>query len=204
MKAHGRGRGARRDRFDGPAQPGCPVPVPVGGTSPGKWPSQSGVQRVTAVIAHMRRPDLSRTYGLSAAVASWLCRGEMRPSLITDARASGARVLTGRPSPPSPDGHRPGARESRQSRYCLLWVLVAPLIGFVLAERVFNLGPEGAWELWKAALLGAVLMTPFAIGACLGLRAVLKGFRGGWVGLIANLVLAVLAIGMPVLESLTG
>jgi hypothetical protein len=152
----------------------------------------------------MRRPDLSRTYGLRAAAASWLCRGEMRPNLITDARVSGARVLAGRPSPPTPDGHKPGSRESRRSRYCLLWVLVAPLIGFVLAESVFNLGPEGEWELWKAAALGALLMTPFALGAYLGARAVRKGCRGGWVGLVANLVLAVLAIGMPVLESLTG
>ena len=54
---------------------------------------------------------------------------------------------------------------------------------------------------WKAALLGALLMAPFAVGAYLGLRSVLKGFRGGWVGLAANLVLGVLAIGMPIAPS---
>ena len=47
-------------------------------------------------------------------------------------------------------------------------------------------------------------MAPFAVGAYFGLRSVLKGFRGGWVGLAANLVLAVLTIGMPIAESLTG
>ena len=51
---------------------------------------------------------------------------------------------------------------------------------------------------------GALLMAPFAVGAYLGLRSVLKGFRRGWVGLAANLVLGVLAIGMPIAESLTG
>jgi hypothetical protein len=44
-------------------------------------------------------------------------------------------------------------------------------------------------------------MAPFAVGAYFGLRSVLKGFRGGWVGLAANLVLAVLTIGMPIAES---
>jgi len=43
-----------------------------------------------------------------------------------------------------------------------------------------------------------------AVGAYLGLRSVLKGFRGGWAGLAANLVLGVLAIGMPIAEFLTG
>jgi len=47
-------------------------------------------------------------------------------------------------------------------------------------------------------------MAPFVVGVYLGLRSVLKGFQGGWVGLAANLVLGVLAIGMPIAESLTG
>ena len=114
------------------------------------------------------------------------------------------RVPSGTASPSSPSGLIPGARESKLSRYFLLWLPVAPFVGFTLAETVFDLGAEGDWELWKAALLGALLMAPFAVGAYLGLRSVLKGFRGGWVGLAANLVLAVLAIGMPIAESLTG
>jgi hypothetical protein len=81
---------------------------------------------------------------------------------------------------------------------------VAPFVGFALAGRVFNLGSEGDWEPWKAAVLGFSLMTPFAIGAYLGARSVWKGFKGGWVGLIANLVLGALAVGMPISESLNG
>jgi hypothetical protein len=117
---------------------------------------------------------------------------------------SAIRVRSGAASASPPTGLIPGARESKLSRYFLWWLPVAPFVGFTLAETVFDLGGEGDWELWKAALLGALLMAPFAVGAYFGLRSVLKGFRGGWVGLAANLVLAVLAIGMPIAESLTG
>lgn len=77
------------------------------------------------------------------------------------------------PSPLShgrpPSDRRPGAREARLSRYCLLWLLAAPFVGVVLAETVFDLGPAGRWEPWKAALLGTLLMAPFAVGAYFGL-----------------------------------
>jgi hypothetical protein len=104
----------------------------------------------------------------------------------------------------SPTEQVPGARESKLSRFFLWWLPVAPFVGFALAGRVFDLGAEGDWEVWKAALLGALLMAPFAAGAFFGLRSVLKGCRGGWVGLAANLVLGALAIGMPIAESLMG
>jgi hypothetical protein len=86
----------------------------------------------------------------------------------------------------------------------MLWFLVAPFVGFALAGRVFRLGIDGDdWELWKAATLGTLLTIPYAIGAYLGLRAVLKGCRGGWVGLAGNGVLGALSLVMPISESLT-
>ena len=97
-----------------------------------------------------------------------------------------------------------GARDSRLSRYFLLWILAAPLVGFALAGRVIRLGADGRWELWKAALLGFLMMAPFAVGAYFGFRSARRGFRGGWAGLAANTILAALAIGMPLSESLTG
>jgi len=45
----------------------------------------------------------------------------------------------------------------RLSRRCLWWLAAAPLVGFALAGRVFHLGADGDWELWKAALLGGLL-----------------------------------------------
>lgn len=59
-----------------------------------------------------------------------------------------------------------------------MWLPAAPFVGFTLAETVFDLGGEGDWELWKAALLGALLMAPFAVGGHFGLRSVLKGLPG--------------------------
>ena len=77
-------------------------------------------------------------------------------------------------------------------------------MGLVLAETVFGPGPVGRWELWSAALLGMLLMAPFAVGAYFGLRSVLNGYRRGWASLVANLVLVALAIGVPIWESLAG
>jgi hypothetical protein len=98
----------------------------------------------------------------------------------------------------------PGERESRLSRLCLLWFFVAPFVGFALAGRVFHLGIDGGgWELWKAALLGGMLTAPYAVGAYLGLRGVLKGSRGGWVGFGGNILLGVVSLVAPITESLT-
>jgi len=99
---------------------------------------------------------------------------------------------------------RPGARESRVSLYFLLWLIAAPFVGFVLAgDRVFDLGARGDWEAWKAAIVGGLLMIPFAVGAYFGLRAILERYRAGWVGFVANLLLGLLAVGTPILEALT-
>ena len=117
---------------------------------------------------------------------------------------NGVRIETRAPTPSPPMEHRPGYRESTLSAYFLLWVLAAPFVGFALAGRVLGLGAEGDWEVWKAAVLGALLMAPFAVGAYFGLRSVSKGFRRGWVFFAANLVLAALAVGMPISEALTG
>jgi hypothetical protein len=114
---------------------------------------------------------------------------------------SSVRVPPRTLSPPQAK-QKPGARESRLSRYCLLWLPAAPFAGFALAGRVLILGADGDWELWKTVILGVTLMAPFVAGACFGLRSVLKGFRGGWVGLVVNLVLATLAFGMPLGEAL--
>jgi hypothetical protein len=111
-----------------------------------------------------------------------------------DVRRRGQRT----PSPP-----RPGARESRIARYFLLWLLVAPILGFVLAGRVFDLGAQGSWEVWKAALIGGLLAIPFAVGAYFGMRSVSKGFSGGWVGLVGNVAFGLVAIVMPTVEAFT-
>ena len=81
---------------------------------------------------------------------------------------------------------------------------MAPIVGFAIAGRVLDLGAEGDWEVWKATVLGIVLMIPFCVGAFFGLRAVREGHRGGWIGFVANGSLALLAILMPIREALVG
>jgi hypothetical protein len=110
-------------------------------------------------------------------------------------------VKSGAPRTSSPP--QAGARESRIARYFLFWLLASPLLGFVLAGRVFDLGAQGDWEVWKAAVIGGLLAIPFLAGAYFGVRSVLKGFSGGWIGLVGNVALSLLAIVMPVFEALT-
>jgi hypothetical protein len=98
----------------------------------------------------------------------------------------------------------PGAWDATLSLYFLSWISAAPVVGFVLAETIFDLGAAGNWELWKAAAIGALLMIPFAVGAFFGLRAVAKGCLRGWIGMVGNVILGALAIGMPISEALTG
>lgn len=97
-----------------------------------------------------------------------------------------------------------GERWAQLSLRLLWWLPLAPLVGFGLAGRVFDLGSSGDWELWKAALIGALLAAPFAAGAYLGARAVSSGCPRGWFGLIGNGILGALAIGMPISEAITG
>ena len=55
---------------------------------------------------------------------------------------------------------QPGSRESRVSLYLLLWLIAAPFVGFVLAgDQVFDVGARGDWEVWKAAVIGGLLVS---------------------------------------------
>jgi hypothetical protein len=117
------------------------------------------------------------------------------------ATMNAVHVGSGAPGTSSPP--QTGARESRIARYFLLWLLAAPFLGFVLAGRVFDLGAQGDWEVWKAAMIGGLLAIPFVVGTYFGVRSVLKGFSGGWIGLVGNVALGLLAIVMPIFEALT-
>ena len=115
-----------------------------------------------------------------------------------------AHASLDQPRGPAPGTIDQGERSARLSLHFLWWLVVAPFVGFALAGRVFDLGAVGHWELWKAAIIGGLLSSPFAAGAYLGARAVTSGCRRGWFGLVGNGILAALAIGMPISEALTG
>jgi hypothetical protein len=79
----------------------------------------------------------------------------------------------------------------------LWWLPLSPIVGFVLANRLLS----DSWPLWQVVPLALGLATPFAIGAHFGLKAVRLGDRRGWLGLVVHLVLAAIALAMPIAQA---
>jgi hypothetical protein len=87
----------------------------------------------------------------------------------------------------------------RRSVRLLWWIPLSPIVGFLVANRLL----AEAWPLWQVVPLAAVLAAPFGVGAYYGLRAVRLGESRGWIGLAIHIVFMVLALVMPISESLT-
>ena len=49
--------------------------------------------------------------------------------------------------------------------------------------------------------MALILATPFVVGARYGLRAVRSGVGSGWIGFLLHLILAVIALVMPIVEA---
>jgi hypothetical protein len=62
--------------------------------------------------------------------------------------------------------------------------------------------PVGFWPLWQVIPLALVLAAPFVVGALYGYSAVRRHDRTGWVGLVVHLAMAIVAIVMPITESI--
>jgi hypothetical protein len=98
--------------------------------------------------------------------------------------------------------HRPdnlGSTAARRSLTVLWWIPLSPIVGFAAA----GLFLAESWPLWQVIPLAIVLAAPFAAGAFYGLQAVRHGDRRGWIGLVLHTAFALLAIAMPISESLT-
>ena len=87
----------------------------------------------------------------------------------------------------------------RRSLRLLWWIPLSPIVGFLAANRLL----AETWPLWQVVPLAAVLSAPFGVGAYYGLRAVRLGESRGWIGLAIHIVFMVLALVMPISESLT-
>lgn len=81
----------------------------------------------------------------------------------------------------------------------LWWIPASPVVGFVAAELLL----DETWPLWQVIPLAILLASPFAVGAFYGLQAVRHGNRRGWVGLLLHVAFALLAVVVPISESLT-
>jgi len=93
-----------------------------------------------------------------------------------------------------------GAAAGRRSLKLLWWIPASPVVGFVIAELLVS----ETWPLWQVLPLGVLLAIPFVVGASCGLRAIRHGDPRGWIGLPLHVMFALLAVGMPISESLAG
>jgi hypothetical protein len=96
-----------------------------------------------------------------------------------------------------PDGV--GLVAGRRCLRLLWWILAGPIVGFVVAEAFLS----RSWPLWQVLPLAVLLAGPFAAGAMYGLQAARHGDRRGWALMSVHLAFAVLAVVMPVSESLS-
>jgi hypothetical protein len=92
-----------------------------------------------------------------------------------------------------------GTTAARRSLTLLWWIPLGPIVGFAAAGLLL----AETWPLWQVIPLALLLAAPFAVGAFYGLQAVRHGDRRGWPGLLVHTAFALLAIVMPISESLT-
>jgi hypothetical protein len=92
-----------------------------------------------------------------------------------------------------------GVAAERRSLRLLWWIPASPIIGFVAAELFLS----ESWPLWQVVPLAVLLASPFAAGAFYGAQAIRHGRRRAWLGLLAHVMFALVALVMPISESLT-
>jgi hypothetical protein len=102
---------------------------------------------------------------------------------------TGLNVDAGAPSV-SPD--------ARRSLRLLWWIPLSPIVGFALG----NLMLSESWPLWQVIPLALLLAAPFIIGAVYASSAIRRHDRTGWVALVLHLAMTIVAIVMPISESI--
>lgn len=105
-------------------------------------------------------------------------------------------TTTARRSPPET---RTAHRAAQTSLRLLWWIPLSPLVGFVAASWFL----ADDWPLWQVLPLAMILAAPFAVGAYQGLRAIRFGDRRGWIGAVVHITFLVVALVLPITESLT-
>jgi hypothetical protein len=89
--------------------------------------------------------------------------------------------------------------EAHRSLRLLWWIPLSPLVGFVLGSLLLS----DSWPLWQTIPLALALAAPFAVGAAYGYAAIRRHDKTGWIGLVLHAVMAIVAIVMPISESLS-
>ena len=96
-------------------------------------------------------------------------------------------------------GPRSGSPRARRSLQLLWWIPLSPIVGFLLASLVL----ADSWPLWQVVPLALTLAAPFVVGALYGYATIKHGDRTGWVGLLIHLAMVIVAIVLPISESVS-
>jgi hypothetical protein len=91
-----------------------------------------------------------------------------------------------------------GAAARRRSLRLLWWLPASPFVGFLAAEVLLS----ETWPLWQVVPLAVALASPFVLGAVYGIRAMRHGCKEAWVATVIHLAFAILALVLPISESL--
>lgn len=96
-------------------------------------------------------------------------------------------------------GAPPVGPEARRSLHLLWWIPLSPIAGFLLGSLILS----ESWPLWQVLPLALLLAAPFVVGALYAYAAIRGRDRTGWVLLVLHLAMAIVAIAMPISESIS-
>ena len=96
-------------------------------------------------------------------------------------------------------GAPPVGPDARRSLRLLWWIPLSPIVGFLLGSLVL----AESWPLWQVLPLALLLAAPFVVGALYAYAAIRSHDRTGWVTLALHLAMAIVAIVMPISESIS-
>jgi hypothetical protein len=89
--------------------------------------------------------------------------------------------------------------QARRSLQLLWWIPLSPIVGFFLGSLILS----DSWPLWQVIPLAVALAAPFVVGALYGYAAVRRGDKTGWIGLVVHAAMAIVAIMVPISESIS-
>jgi hypothetical protein len=89
--------------------------------------------------------------------------------------------------------------QARRSLQLLWWIPLSAIVGFFLGSLILS----ESWPLWQVIPLAVALAAPFIVGARYGYAAVRCGDKTGWIGVVVHVAMAIVAIVLPISESIS-
>ena len=89
--------------------------------------------------------------------------------------------------------------KARRSLQLLWWIPLSPIVGFLLGSMILS----ESWPLWQVIPLALALAAPFVVGALYAYSAIRHHDTTGWVGLVLHLAMTIVAIVVPISESIS-